>query len=756
MFAFIPCGLKVGWRPKWSGLLKSVNASKTLKGTYRFLDRYLTLRKALLVWASLTVTVFLTVLINVYALLPSAPPGETWYVFKIAVTSSANLLIGRENQQTLHLLNHSGVLLSGLSLFLLIGILFAANRSRILAWIYGQVDGGYLVYGNGRTLHEIEKKARGRNCLVLRFPEADSPEMPFWEAKNNFLYRFFKIVENKFLGSAKNSRKTPGLTVGVMRRTSEVFAISENDLSNISFVNELLKKGLDKNKIHFTIHISNNCLRKQVAERLVSVPYKKIESIYDRFARKVALFQPPDSLRFISRPLLNHAVVIGETAQGSALAKRLISQSARSHRGTFQLTLVDSVENTKISTWAIENAESIPFLSLKFLDLVSDNESSVISLLEYFRRNPPTAIYFTAGSSDKNIALGFSLARKMEDLSLSFPRFFICVDDRKDADNLQGLMTSTERLYFNFLCADLETDTNHVGTEVDHFDHFPSVLHTNYLKTCLERGESIGVRPSLRSWDDLPENYKEDNRNLADHFLQKCRDQGLFVKASKNAEHSYPLITDSETRENFAIAEHKRWWINKAQEGWVYGDIRNDSAKIHPDMVEWTKLPSEVKLKDYNATIPILKRPGLYGLEIKKNIYIRVRSVENLDSDDLTPEEVSIIARQLTKQISSLHGVQDRKVVVVGSLKVYQDVLLLGAICDLLPSPLALIEYPEFLNDVEFHSPDKLLICEGLNELKKFCYLFFKVEARVKEVDKETLKEALDFSSSTDLIDLEF
>lgn len=44
---------------------------------------------------------------------------------------------------------------------------------------------------------------------------------------------------------------------------------------------------------------------------------------------------------------------------------------------------------------------------------------------------------------------------------------------------------------------------------------------------------------------------------------------------------------------------HKNWMLQKEKDGWVYGIEKDIEKKTHPCMVEYDKLPSEQRRKDY-------------------------------------------------------------------------------------------------------------------------------------------------------------
>lgn len=44
---------------------------------------------------------------------------------------------------------------------------------------------------------------------------------------------------------------------------------------------------------------------------------------------------------------------------------------------------------------------------------------------------------------------------------------------------------------------------------------------------------------------------------------------------------------------------HEQWMKNKLEQGWTYGEIKDESNKTHPCIVPYEELPLEQKSKDY-------------------------------------------------------------------------------------------------------------------------------------------------------------
>lgn len=91
----------------------------------------------------------------------------------------------------------------------------------------------------------------------------------------------------------------------------------------------------------------------------------------------------------------------------------------------------------------------------------------------------------------------------------------------------------------------------------------------------IEMQKMIGD-PVVPSWDDAPEWMKQSTRD------------GLSNHAT-SAEHNHAL-----------------WMTDRVNDGWVYGETKDEEAKTHPCLIPYAEVPIEQRLKD--VSMLVLKR----------------------------------------------------------------------------------------------------------------------------------------------------
>jgi TrkA-N domain/RyR domain len=107
-------------------------------------------------------------------------------------------------------------------------------------------------------------------------------------------------------------------------------------------------------------------------------------------------------------------------------------------------------------------------------------------------------------------------------------------------------------------------------------------------------------------WSNLPEYFKQQNIDFANHIPVKLRALG-YDPGAKNL----PDTFSAEEIETLAEIEHWRWSLGLKARGWDYGAVQDNSARLHPLLVDWAEIPEDVKERNRNMvrSIPeILKR----------------------------------------------------------------------------------------------------------------------------------------------------
>ncbi|MBR6757590.1 MAG: Ryanodine receptor Ryr [Bacteroidaceae bacterium] len=70
--------------------------------------------------------------------------------------------------------------------------------------------------------------------------------------------------------------------------------------------------------------------------------------------------------------------------------------------------------------------------------------------------------------------------------------------------------------------------------------------------------------------------------------------------------------------EKMAENVHEVWAKTRIEQGWTYGEERNDVLKHHPCLIPYDELPEEERVYDRNTSIQTLKLILKLGFKITK------------------------------------------------------------------------------------------------------------------------------------------
>lgn len=88
--------------------------------------------------------------------------------------------------------------------------------------------------------------------------------------------------------------------------------------------------------------------------------------------------------------------------------------------------------------------------------------------------------------------------------------------------------------------------------------------------------EALGDESQAR-WEDAPEWQRESAGSGVQNVRAMLKSGGI------------PQPEDS----------HKGWMVQKINDGWRYGEVKDPEAKTHPCLVPFDELPIEQQLKDH-------------------------------------------------------------------------------------------------------------------------------------------------------------
>jgi len=149
-------------------------------------------------------------------------------------------------------------------------------------------------------------------------------------------------------------------------------------------------------------------------------------------------------------------------------------------------------------------------------------------------------------------------------------------------------------------------------------DELAKIIHKDYLGKLSDEARNDG-KPSRQVWDLLPIDFKNQNREQADHIQIKIKLAGYkYGPKGKIKDVDTIIQIPNDMIETLAKVEHNRWEAHMILSGWIYGKIRDDENKIHTDLIPYEDLSEGTKQYDRNTIKNIPNLLKAYDKEIIK------------------------------------------------------------------------------------------------------------------------------------------
>lgn len=251
-------------------------------------------------------------------------------------------------------------------------------------------------------------------------------------------------------------------------------------------------------------------------------------------------------------------------------------------------------------------------------------------------------------------------------------------------------------------------------------------------------------RAPLSEWRDLEETYRASNRRAVDNIRAKLASAGCLLPTQSGfeVEDDLDLFASPETFEALSELEHISWANGRYVDGWQYGAPRNDTQRVHPNLMPYEQLDEPTKELD-REQIRVLNHHLLKrGLKSSAKALCRVDyrlgligvgNVSDADEAWLANEAVDEALDPVMKNLGSCH------VTVVAPLNSLID-------CCLAERTLQLLTTREI--------PHRLLIVESVPEPAVWTNLLDEertrlLERRSKLIERPETAWIVDLSNSS-------
>ena len=388
--------------------------------------------------------------------------------------------------------------------------------------------------------------------------------------------------------------------------------------------------------VHVLAHIRDPWIHERLSRTDAAASLRTF-SYANGVARQLMLAHPPYLLARRYKAPAQHILIFGFGAVGQALAKEFLITSVSNNPRPMMITAIDPV----IDDHRAEFLGRLPGLgedvSLGFIrgDLRLREADALNELRARLAISPACAVYIAIGDSSLPLSFGLDMREQAIDLGVMAP-IFICAQHGAGFPELAagsglvgqgvGPAVTDEAARTGVLCdrrlasfGQWRNALDGMGLFEDRSDGLAKGFHESYLMKNPPNPDPARRLPSEVDWNFLPDQYRVSNRRAAAHVRAKIDAAGYkdlddwlakgprYKSRGRNRwlTDEFPAdafglfqLDNKDFLESMAELEHRRWMIERALNGWQFGEPRDDATKRHNCMVAYDKLPEDDKQKD--------------------------------------------------------------------------------------------------------------------------------------------------------------
>jgi hypothetical protein len=478
--------------------------------------------------------------------------------------------------------------------FIEAGRLYLATELR--RWRVRSVRGHVVICGSGSVASTLADRltAAGERVVLVQ-AEVEDAERACWHRVHG------------------DPRAPAVLRAAGTRRAAELYACTGDTAANTVIALEAGRIAGPRNSrlsVHALVTDPDLCLALQARHLGMAKPLRLrlgFFNVDELAARKLFSGHPlPDAARQAPRVLV---------AGGSAFGCAVVVELARRWRAA-------GVEPGRLPTVTVVDADATtvvrglvhryPFLPQACRLLPDDSDSSGVAVLTARR---PDWVFLCYDDEERCL----KTALTFDQLWHGGPRSIVVRLDRltrlRDAFDGTGgnaLLDEVSGSLHLFGVIDAACDPELIDEDV--VERLARVIHDRYRGSRLRRGDRPSGNPSLADWDHLPSTARRSNRAQAEDLGRKLGAVGCALAPRVLPGEEYAIR--GAAVETLARMEHGRWLAERANEGWCYAELRDDTRRRHPDLRPWEELSEEARDKCRDAITELADVVGDAGFRV--------------------------------------------------------------------------------------------------------------------------------------------
>ncbi|KAF0170713.1 MAG: NAD-binding protein [Hyphomonadaceae bacterium] len=301
-----------------------------------------------------------------------------------------------------------------------------------------------------------------------------------------------------------------------------------------------------------------------------------------------------------------HIVLFGFDATAEAVAVRTLMSLWSARFGEPRVTVIapdaDKARGEFLARYPQADAHAVWKADIQFVGFDWTRRSLDGDFLDHIdaARGPATAVVVSTGSDGQNIQLALGLLRTTNGRGMWAAPIFMKETTQSEFSRQFAAGDQTPDVLDAYLQAfgAVEAVSTRALIIEGLLDRGAAVAHRLYEEEMLHRDVDMRELEAVKkSWDDVPETYRNANRAVADSALVKLWDAGWKpAPADQRPGEVHPKIAP-EMMQKLAVIEHSRWVAERLLAGWRPG-VRNNRLMMHDNIAPWEALTPELQERD--------------------------------------------------------------------------------------------------------------------------------------------------------------
>lgn len=333
-------------------------------------------------------------------------------------------------------------------------------------------------------------------------------------------------------------------------------------------------------------------------------PNTRVLSVASVAARMLAIDHPPFLIaKDLGHPRI-HAVIVGFGQTGQAVARDLIVNCRTTYLGRPRITVIDPQARALEGVMRVQAPELDACADIHFIAGRIGSEAiepDAEGLAEAIAVGGPVTCAYVCQHVDADAwASAAMLQALLRNADLNQPPIFVRLrgtatiwNPTVDEQGLNALIPFGDLDGVLFACEFLSNAPDRAARA------FSEAYRASLTPTERDDPSNRAVRP----WPQLPETFRQANRDAVAHMPAKMASAGIdpkFWRGMDGAPTPDPasrLFSNDAECERLAELEHERWNAQRRMDGWRWADLprKDEARRLHPSLVPYEALSDEVK-----------------------------------------------------------------------------------------------------------------------------------------------------------------